>query len=152
MNAHKAGVRVALFGLLLFWLWGCASVREGEREDTHLQETKSFEDFTFSQIWDAALQSVAEIDFVVQKKMVESGFIYAQGKADPNSLYLPPHMNIYIRQEYGKISARCHVTIPGNRDDYKHSSSYVNLFFSAMYKNLRQLKNSRDYFKHGIHR
>jgi len=131
---------VVLIPLICLFFICCASTRKSEDEEIHLQETKTFEDFTFAQVWEAALFSVAGIDFVVQKRLVESGFIFAQGKGDPDSLYLPPHMNIYIRQEFGKINVHCHVVIPGDRTNYEISSAYVELFFNALHKNLLELK------------
>ena len=136
MKTYTAIAFVAFFCLITLSFMSCASVQDSEQEDIHLQETKSFEDFTFGEVWDAALRSVTEIDFTVQKSIVESGFIYAQGKEDPDSLYLPPHMNIYVRQESSKISVHCHVVIPGDPSNYEFSSGYVDLFFTALYKNL----------------
>jgi hypothetical protein len=133
-------VAAFLFLTAIFFM-SCASTTQfGEDEDIHLQETKIFEDFTFGEIWEAVLRSVEEIDFIVQKRLVKNGFIFAQGKDDPDSLYPPPHMNIYIRQEYGKISVSCHVVIPGDRTNYEASSVYVDLFFRALHKKLPQLK------------
>jgi len=144
MKTHTSIVFIAFLCLITLCFISCASVRENEHEDVHLQETKTFEDFTFDQVWETAIRSVAEIDFIVQKRLVKSGFIYAQGKEDSDSLYLPPHMNIYIRQEYSKISVRCHVAIPGNNTDYEFSSGYVDLFFAALHKNLFELRAMQE--------
>ena len=127
---------IAFLSLIILFFMSCATFQKRNEEDVHLQETKTFEDFTFGQIWEAALRSVAEIDFTVQKRLVKSGFIYAQAKENPDSLYLPPHMNIYVRQKSGAISVHCHVVIPGNSADYEVSSGYVDLFFTALYRNL----------------
>jgi len=136
MKTCTAIAFVASLCLITLSFMSCASFQGREEDDIHLQETKTFEDFSFGEVWDAALRSVGEIDFTVQKRLVESGFIYAQGKKDPDSLYLPPHMNIYVRQESSKISVHCHVVIPGDPSNYEFSSAYVDLFFTALYKNL----------------
>ena len=132
----KATAAIALSGLMIFCLMSCASYQNSEQEDIHLQETKTFTDHTFGEVWEAAIRAVDEIDFVIQKRLVKSGFIYAQGREDPDSIYLPPHMNIYIRQEYGEIKVHCHVVIPRDPANDDVSSGYVNLFFSALRKNL----------------
>lgn len=140
MKTYTAITFVAFFCLIILSFMTCASVHDYEQENIHLQETKSFEDFTFGEVWDAALRSVQEIDFTVQKRLVKSGFIYALGKEDPDSLYLPPHMNIYIRQESGKISVHCHVVIPEDPSNYEISSGFVDQFFAALNKNLFSMR------------
>ncbi len=136
MKTQAALAFIAFLSLVILSFMSCAIVQKRNDEDVHLQETKTFEEFTFGQLWEAALRSVVDIDFIVQKRLVKSGFIYAQAKENPDSLYLPPHMNIYVLQKSGAISVHCHVVIPGNSTDYEVSSGYVDLFFAALYRNL----------------
>ena len=136
MKTQTALAFIAFLSLIILCFMSCATFQKRNDEDAHLQETKTFEHFTFDQVWEAALHSVVEIDFIVQKRLVKSGFIYAQARENPDSLYLPPHMNIYVHQKSGVISVHCHVVIPGNSPDYEVSSGYVDKFFAALYRNL----------------
>ncbi|MFC2163778.1 hypothetical protein ACFLT2_02130 [Acidobacteriota bacterium] len=137
MKSHTVIALIAILGMISLCTMSCSSIQKGQEEDVHLQETKTFKDCTLSEVWEAALRSVADVDFIVKKRLVKSGFIYAQRREDPDSLYLPPHMNIYIRQENNEISIHCHVVIPENSKDYEVSSGYVNSFFAALYQNIR---------------
>jgi hypothetical protein len=137
MNIIKMTAVLTLLGMMAFFYVSCASVQGSEQEDIHLQETKTFANCTFGEAWEAVIKSVNDIGFHVQKRMVKEGFIYAQGSEDPDSLYLPPHMNIYIRRGHEGINVRCHVVIPGDPSNYEITSEYVDSFFAALYKNLR---------------
>ena len=133
----KTTAVIALFILMICCFMSCASYQDSAQEDIHLQETKTFKDHTFGEVWEAAIRAVDEIDFVIQKRLVKSGFIYAQGREAQDSIYLPPHMNIYIRREYGEISVHCHVVIPDDPANYDVSSGYVDMFFAALNRNLQ---------------
>lgn len=137
MNFLKTTATITLIGIMTFYLMSCASIQENDHEDIHLQETKTFKDCTFGEVWEAALQAVDEIGLNVQKRLLKSGFIYAQGREDPDSIYLPPHMNIYIRRGYGEIEVSCHVVVPEDPSNYEISSGYVDSFFAAIFRYLR---------------
>jgi len=89
-------------------------------------------------IWDAVLLAIDELQYAVQKEIKESGFIYAQAKSNPSSLYLPPHLNVYIRQENGKVRVNCHAVIPGQETNLEASSAIVKQFFTALTSHLMQ--------------
>lgn len=131
MTASAASV------VLTFCLLSCASVQENEYEDIELQESKTFKNCTFEEAWEAAIRSVKDIGFNVHKRLLKEGFIYAQGKEDPDSIHLPPHMNIYIRRKHNEINVRCHVVIPRDPSNYEISSGYVDSFFAALYRYIR---------------
>jgi hypothetical protein len=133
-SVYKKSLYLCL--LMLFFL-GCATAHEEKTAKPDLQETKSFEGFTPEEIWEAILQSLAEMEFTVRKEIKDSGFIFAQAASNPDSFYLPPHLNIYIRQEANRYSVTCHAVVPGQHDDYEASARYVARFFEILAGHLR---------------
>lgn len=103
-----------------------------------LQETKFFDDLTVDAVWVAALLAIDDLEFTVQKEIKESGFIYAQAKNNPDLRYLPPHLNVYIREENGRIRVNCHSVIPGRETDLHASTTIVKQFFKALAVHLLQ--------------
>lgn len=124
-------------GLIFSLLISCAPSAHVEREPP-LQETKFFDHFTFEFVWAAALVAIDDLEFAVQKEIKESGFIYAQAKTNPDSRYLPPHLNVYIRTESTRIRVSCHAVIPGQEANLRASRGIVRQFFNALAVHLMQ--------------
>jgi hypothetical protein len=121
--------------LLLLILIGCASLHEKDTAEIYLR-SKSYRSHSFDEIWSAALQSVDDIGFVVRKATKEIGFIHALAKMDPDPDYLPPQLNVIIREENGKIDVNFHIELPGKRDEKGIRRSYADQFFKTLKKNL----------------
>jgi hypothetical protein len=107
-------------------------------QEPPLQETKFFDNFTLETVWAAVLLAIDELEFALQKEIKESGFIYAQAKTNPDPRYLPPHLNVYIREENGRIRVNCHAVIPGRETDLQASSAIVKQFFMTLAVHLMQ--------------
>jgi hypothetical protein len=121
--------------LLLLILIGCASLHEKDTAEIYLR-SKSYRSHSFDEIWSAALQSVDDIGFVVRKATKEIGFIHALAKMDPDPDYLPPQLNVIIREENGKIDVNFHIELPGKRDEKGIRRSYADQFFKTLKRNL----------------
>lgn len=128
---------VPLSLLLIIFLTSCAPSPKIEQEPP-LQETKFFDNFTLDVVWTAVLLAIDDLEFVIQKDIKESGFIYAQANTNPDPRYLPPHLNVYVRKERGRVSVNCHAVIPGRETDLQASSAIVKQFFTALAVHLMQ--------------
>lgn len=123
--------------LLLLLLMSCALSPKVEQEPP-LQETKFFDNHTLDMVWAAVLLAIDDLEFALQKEIKESGFIYAQAKTNSDPRYLPPHLNVYIREEYGRIRVNCHAVIPGQETNLQASTAIVKQFFTALAVHLMQ--------------
>jgi hypothetical protein len=123
--------------LLLLLSMNCTPYPQVEQEPP-LQETKYFDNFTLDTVWAAVLLAIDDLEFALQKEIKESGFLYAQAKISHDPLYLPPHLNVYIRDENGRVSVNCHAVIPGQATDLQASSAIVKQFFKALAVHLMQ--------------
>ncbi len=130
-------LRYLCLPLLLLFLLSCAPSPTIEQEPP-LQETKFYDHFTSDAVWTAALLAIDDLEFAVQKEIKESGFIFAQAKNNPDTRMLPPHLNVYLHDENGRIRVSCHAVIPGRETDLQASSGIVKQFFSALAVHLRQ--------------
>lgn len=139
-GTNKTGSKYYSISLLLVFalvLMSCVPSPKVEQEPP-LQETKFFDNFTLDAIWEAVLLAIDDLEFAIQKDIKESGFIYAQAKNNPDSRYLPPHLNVYVREENGRISVNCHAVIPGRETDLQASSAIVKQFFTTLAIHLMQ--------------
>lgn len=139
-ETNKTGSKYYSIPLLLLFvlvLMSCGLSPKVEQEPP-LQETKFFDSFTLDTVWAAVLLAIDDLEFATQKEIKESGFIYAQAKTNPDSRYLPPHLNVYIREENGRIRVNCHAVIPGRETDLQASTAIVKQFFTAVAVHLMQ--------------
>jgi len=134
-NIFKYSILFLVAGFAVLLLIGCASLRRDDTIDIY-QKTQSYSNISFDEIWSAALQSVDEIDFVVRKATKEIGFIHALAKMNPDLSYLPPQINVIIREENGRIDVNFHIELPGQRDESGIRRGYANQFFKALKRNL----------------
>jgi len=123
-------------GFLVLALIGCASLRQNDPIDIY-KKTQSYKNISFDDVWTAALRSIDEMGFMVRSATKKSGLVQAVAKMNPDPLYLPPLMNIIIRDRYGRIEVNFHVELPGQRDDTGKRRTYANQFFKALKKNLK---------------
>ena len=130
-------LKYLFLSLLLLLLLSCAPSPKVD-QDPPLQETKFFAKSTLDTIWAAVLLAIDDLEFALQKEIRESGFIYAQAKSNPDPRYLPPHLNVYIREENGRIRVNCHAVIPGQETDLQASSAIDKQFFTAVAFHLMQ--------------
>ena len=103
-------------GFILLVLIGCASLHQNDPIDIY-QKTRSYKKFSFDDVWSTALRSIEEIDFIVRNATKEIGYIQALAKINPDPRYLPPLMNVIIREENSRIDVNFHIGLPGQRDD-----------------------------------
>lgn len=130
-------LRSSYLCLLMMLFSCCAMVKEKEAVKPDLQETKRFEGFSIDEIWKTILQSLAEMEFTVRKEMKDRGFIFAQADTSTDTQYLPPQLNIYIRQEENRYFVTCHAVVPGQNANYEASARYVRHFFKILTEHLR---------------
>jgi len=123
-------------GFILLVLIGCASLHQNDPIDIY-QKRQSYKKFSFNDVWSAALRSIDEIDFTVRNATKEIGLIQAQAKINLDPRFLPPLMNVIIREEKSRIDVNFHIELPGQRDDTGKRRSYANRFFRALKKNLK---------------
>jgi hypothetical protein len=123
-------------GFLLFALIGCASMQQNDPIDIY-QKTRSYKNFSFDDVWSAALRSADDMGFMVRSAAKKSGLIQAVAKMNPYLRYLPPLMNVIIREENRRIDVNFHIELPGQIDDSGKRRTFANRFFKALRKNLR---------------
>ena len=123
-------------GFFLLALIGCASMPPADPIDIY-QETQFYKNYSFDDVWSAALRSVDEMDFIVRNATKKIGLIHAEIKMNPDPDYLPPLMNVIIREENDTIVVNFHLELPGQRNNAGIRRSYANRFFKALRKNLK---------------
>jgi hypothetical protein len=137
MGVKIGTVKYLCIPLLLLFLLSCAPAPVIQKEPP-LQETKFYDHFTFEAVWVAAFLAIDDLEFAVKKEIKDSGFIYAQAKNNTDAQVLPPHLNVYLRDEKGRIRVSCHAVIPGRETDLQASSGIVKKFFAALAVHLMQ--------------
>jgi hypothetical protein len=115
---------------------GCASLHRDDPIDIY-QKTQSYKNFSFDDVWSAALRSVDGVEFVVRKAIKRIGLIQAVAKMNPDPRYLPPLMNVIIKEDNRRIDVNFNIELPGQRDDTGQRRAFANRFFKALKKNLR---------------
>ena len=123
-------------GFLLLALIGCASVHRENQIDIY-QKTQSYKNLSFDEVWSAALKSIDEMGFIIQSAKKKIGLIHAEAKMNPDPQFLPPRMNVIIREENSRIDVNFHIELPGQRDDTGKRRTYANRFFKALKRNLK---------------
>ncbi len=122
-------------GFILLALAGCVSLHQNDPIDIY-QKTQSFRNYSFDDVWSAALRSVDDMGLMVRNATKEIGLIHAGVKMNPDPRFLPPRMNVIIRKENGRIDVNFHIELPGQRDDTGKRRTYAKQFFKALKKNL----------------
>ena len=123
-------------GFILLFLIGCASVPREDPIEIY-QKTRSYKNRSFNSVWSAAISSIDQMGFVVRKATKKIGLIHAEVIKNPDSRYLPPLLNVVIREENGRIDVNFHIELPGQRDETGKRRAYSNRFFKALRKNLK---------------
>lgn len=128
---------IFILGWVCLFLMGCATMRK-ENDHPVFEKSELYERLTFDEIYNAAIQSLDDIEFVLRNEIKPSGFLHAQARNNPDPRYLPPHMNIMVREEKGGIRMRCHVVVPSRSHTFGSEQSYANRFFKALDKHLKK--------------
>ena len=123
-------------GILLLAMIGCASVYRDEPIDIY-QKTRSYKSCSFNEVWSATLRSIDEMGFMVKSAAKRSGLIQAAAKVNPDPQFLPPRMNVVIKDVGHRIEVNFHVELPGQRNNTGKRRKFANQFFRALRKNLR---------------
>lgn len=125
-----------VLGFLILALAGCASVPLDDPIEIY-QRTRSYKKYSFDDVWSAALRSIDDVGFAVRNTTKKVGLIQAVAKVNPEPRYLPPLMNVVIKEEEQRIDVNFHVELPGQRDDSGQRRKIADRFFKALRKNLR---------------
>jgi hypothetical protein len=128
--------KLFVLGFLLVALIGCASLRPDDPIEIY-KRTQSYKNISFDEVWSAALRSIDETGFMVRSATKRSGLVQAVAKMNPDPQFMPPLMNIIIRDRYGRIEVNFHIEFPGQRDDKGKRRTHANRFFKALRKNLK---------------
>jgi hypothetical protein len=134
---NRVKFKILGFGFILIGLVACASLRQDDTIDI-FQKTQSYRNFSFDEVWSAALRSVDEIEFIARKTVKETGLIHAVARMNPDPQYLPPLVNVIIKEESGTIEVNFHIELPGQIDYQGKRRTYANRFFRALKNNLRK--------------
>jgi hypothetical protein len=123
-------------GFLLLAFVGCASVYRDEPIDIY-QRSQSYKNRSFGEVWSASLESIDDIGFIVRSATKRSGLIQAVAIDNPDPQFLPPRMNIVIRDRDGTIEVNFHIELPGQRNNTGIRRKFADRFFKALRNNLR---------------
>jgi hypothetical protein len=123
-------------GFVLLALIGCASLQPSDPIDIY-QKTQSYKNRSFDDVWSAAFKSINEMGFLVLNTTKKVGLIHAEAKMNPDPQFLPPRMNVIIREEDSRIDVNFHIEQPGQKDDTGKRRIYANQFFKSLKKNLK---------------
>jgi len=131
-------VNLKTFGLgfILLILIGCASLQQDDPIGIY-QKTESYKNYSFDDVWSAALISVEEAEFIVRNATKRIGLIKAVAKMNPDPRHLRPVMNVVIRKENSRVDVNFHIELPGQRNDTGKRRAYADQFFRALKKNLK---------------
>jgi hypothetical protein len=131
-------VKLKIFGVGFLFLAfvGCASVYRDEPIDIY-QRSDSYKNRSFGEVWPASLKSIDDIGFIVRSATKRSGLIQAVTITNPDPQFLPPRMNVVIKDVDHRIEVNFHIELPGQRNNAGIRRSYANRFFKALRKNLR---------------
>ena len=122
-------------GFLLLSLIGCASVYRDEPIDIY-QKTRSYKSRSFNEVWSATLRSIDEMGFIVRSATKRSGLIHAVAIRNPDPQFLPPRMNVVIKDVEHRIEVNFHIELPGQRNNTGKRRKFANQFFKALRRNL----------------
>lgn len=122
-------------GFVLLALAGCATVHRDDPIDIY-PKTQSYRQYSFDDIWTAALRSTDDIGFIVRKATKKVGLIHAEAKTNPDPRYVLPRMNVIIKDRMGKVEVNFHIEFPGQRNNTGKRRTLANRFFKALRKNL----------------
>ena len=123
-------------GFVILAFAGCASVHQDDPIDIY-QKTQSYNNRSFDEVWSAAFRSIDEMGFLVLNTTKKVGLIHAEAKMNPDPQFLPPRMNVIIREENSGIDVNFHIELPGRRNNTGKRKTYANQFFKSLKKNLK---------------
>jgi hypothetical protein len=123
-------------GFLLLAFVGCASVYRDEPVDIY-QRSQSYRNRSFGEVWSASLKSIDDVGFIVRSATKRSGLIQAVTITNPDPQFLPPRMNIVIKDRDGTIDVNFHIELPGQRNNSGIRRKFANRFFKTLRKNLK---------------
>ena len=126
-------------GIILLGMAGCASLHQMDQIDIY-RKTQSYENFSFDEVWTAALRSIDEIEFIVRNAIKETGLIHAVAKTNRDPRFKPPLVNVVIGVENGMINVNFHVELPGQIDGTGQRKACANRFFRVLKNNLKKAK------------
>jgi len=119
-------------GILLAFIAGCA-LGPRSRPETNYEQTRVYADFSFDEIWEAAVKAIDETEFAVRTVMRDSGLIDARkrgnGAKEDETI---PLMNIFIVNEDGQLKVKCLVAFPGIEIDLDECRQYTLRFFERL--------------------
>ena len=123
-----------LFSLVIVTFMCCSSGQNGLTEVVS-QEFNVYANVYFNDVWIAAEESIAELDFRVKNQIKDKGLIDAE---------IPPAeeggeavlLSAIIVEEMDRIKVDCIVVLAGLEPKPERSLWYIKQFFTALEKNL----------------
>ena len=121
--------------LILMFLVSCASIQAKKSEATLF-----YENFSFDDVWSAALKTINGMGFEVTKEEKEKGLIVA-GKRGELLIAGPPFLNIHLREYGERIAVDCRAIMKGTSyrtepEGKMEIKRYQRTFFYTLNKNL----------------
>jgi len=135
MKIKLVAVEIVCIALVMM---GCATLHREEPVDI-FQRTQSYRNFPFSHVWSAVLRTVDDVGFTVRSAKKGVGLIHAEAKSSLGPGYLPPLMNVVIREENGRVDVNFHIELPGQRNESGKRRTLARRFFKSLKKNLNRL-------------
>ncbi|MFP4081976.1 MAG: hypothetical protein ACLFVG_04365 [Candidatus Aminicenantes bacterium] len=110
------------------------------------QRSSSYENISFSQVWEAALKSVEDMGFTIKEANKEEiklpafsewkGVISAEGEKNALTQVKPPQLYVTLREKGGRIEVDCQATQPRQMIDYGETKKNLRRFFEYLSQNL----------------
>ena len=101
-------------------------------------ESTYLDDYSFDEVWSAAIRAVNEIDFTIDSLDKDAGFIGAESGTHIGQ-EVPPRMSIMITEEKGRVFIDCKVLQKEQFFDILgHGQRTIQKFMTALNANLNQ--------------
>jgi len=101
-------------------------------------ESTYLDDYSFDEVWSAAIRAVNEIDFTIDSLDKDAGFIGAESGTHIGQ-EVPPRMSIMIAEERGRVFIDCKVLQKEQFFDILgHGQRTIKKFMTALNTNLHQ--------------
>ena len=101
-------------------------------------ESTYLDDYSFDEVWSAAIRAVNEIDFTIDSLDKDAGFIGAESGTHIGQ-EVPPRMSIMITEEKGRVFIDCKVLQKEQLFDiFGHGQRTIQKFMTALNANLNQ--------------
>ena len=125
----------AICGGLVFLLFlSCVSTQ------VFKERTRYFDKFSIDEIWQASLNALEELEYVIRVQEKWRGFLYAEReKHQFSTLRLPLQLSVHISEEEGQIKVDCEAILIGKKMDYPtERRRTVSIFLKTLREHLKK--------------